>query len=66
MADESKSLFSRFVYDANKINKNWVHFRAFQPPRDLRLSVQKIDELERDQIKEIGEHVDEKRNQKLK
>ena len=66
MKNKSENLFSRFVFDASKISKNRVHFRAFQPPKDLKLSVQNIDELERSQIEEIGQEIAKNREQNLK
>ncbi|MCY4303618.1 MAG: hypothetical protein OXC62_02350 [Aestuariivita sp.] len=66
MTSESENLFSRFVFDSDKINNNRVHFKAFQPPKDMELSVQKNGKLKHDEIRDIGEDIAKKRNQSLK
>ncbi len=66
MTKKRGNLFARFVVDNSKINEKRVHFTAFQPPRNLELSVHTIDSLDHKAIVDIGQYVAEKREKNLK
>lgn len=53
MTDESEGKFARYCYDKEKINKHRVHHRLFSP-RNNKLSVQCIDNLQTHKVEEIG------------
>ena len=57
--------FARFGIERDKITKNRVHHKLFEPRKDGRLSVQSIDSLDRPQIEEIGERVARESNKTL-
>lgn len=66
MTKEQGNLFARFVVDNNKINAERVHFTAFEPPKNLELSVHTIDTLDHKVIVDIGQSVAKKREKNLK
>ena len=57
MTGKDGILFARFALESNKIKKNTVPHKLFEPRRDRTLSVQAIDGLNCLSIKSIGKSV---------
>ena len=64
MTVNNGNLFARFAIERNKINRRnkKVNRKLFEPNKNGTLSVQKIDNLKKDEIHEIGKQVAEARN----
>ena len=65
MIENKGDLFARFAVEKNKINHSGVHRKLFQPRKDLTLSVEMIDSLDRDDVIQAGLAVAEERGKAL-
>lgn len=64
MTPNGSRCFARFAVDKDKLNKSRAHHRLFQPKQD-KVSVEAVDELESDEIREAGDKVAKERGKSL-
>lgn len=64
MISTEEKCFARFAVEKDKLNESRVHHRLFQPKQDG-VSVETVDGLENDEIREAGNQVAEKRGKTL-